>query len=144
MKKGITPVIAMILLILIVVALGGIFAAWTTRTWQTVQESGSEQITHISGEMQKSLTIDNVNCDNKIIYIKNTGTADITVDEIGIYVGDVLYTNETSGVVFDPNDTLQSNKILTVNMTGISEDFDGKKIKVSVGAGIQDSSNKCE
>ncbi|UCG95948.1 MAG: hypothetical protein JSV92_04530, partial [archaeon] len=39
MRKGITPVIAMILLILIVVALGGVFAAWTTRSWEQLGET---------------------------------------------------------------------------------------------------------
>ena len=37
-SKGITPVIGMILLILIVVALGGVFAAWTTGTWEDEEE----------------------------------------------------------------------------------------------------------
>ena len=144
MRKGITPVIAMILLILIVVALGGVFAAWTTRTWEDIQESGSEQIGQISGQLKKSITIDNVNCDGTMIYVKNTGAANITAEEVGIYVADTLYTNETSGVIFSPSNIIQPNKILTVNMTGASIDFNGNKIKVSVGAGIQDTSNKCE
>ena len=57
MRKGITPVIAMILLILIVVALGGVFAAWTTRTWETLGESGEEQIEAVTGQLEKSISI---------------------------------------------------------------------------------------
>ena len=139
MKKGITPVVAMILLILIVVALGGVFAAWTTRTWQTVQETGGEQITQISEQMQKSITIDNINCNGNTIYLKNSGTANISSTEIGIYVGDVLLNN--SQLTITPS-TIASNQIMTINTTGVAK-LSGKSIKISVGTGIVDSSNKC-
>ena len=139
MKKGITPVVAMILLILIVVALGGVFAAWTTRTWQGVQEKGSEQISQISEQLQKSVTIDNINCDENIIYVKNTGSANVSLSEIGIYVGDTLLNN--SQITATPT-TIQSNQIMTINTTGVT-DLSDNTVKISIGAGIQDSSDKC-
>lgn len=136
-KKGITPVIAMILLILIVVALGGVFAAWTTRTWQGVQEKGGEQVEQISGQMTKSVTIDNINCDDGLVYMKNTGSANVTSDDVGIYINDTLITD--SDLDYSPTN-IGSDKLMTINYTTGS--INGR-VKISVGAGIQDSNNKC-
>lgn len=142
-KKGITPVIAMILLILIVVALGGVFAAWTTRTWQGVQEKGGEQVEQVTGQMQKSAAIDNIDCAKENIYVKNTGSANITEDEFGIYIGDTLYQNSTN--VDIDSTILQSNKIATINVTDANRGSEiNKTVKISVGAGIQDTNDKCE
>ncbi len=86
MRKGITPVIAMILLILIVVALGGVFAAWTTRTWESLGESGEAQVGAVTETLSNSITIDNVDCNGQIVYVRNTGTGYLNCTEIGLYV----------------------------------------------------------
>ena len=94
MRKGITPVIAMILLILIVVALGGVFAAWTTRTWETLGEAGEEQIETVTEQLQQSITLDTINCDDNgytvaggdaHIYVRNMGNNDITAADLSVY-----------------------------------------------------------
>jgi len=138
MKKGITPVIAMILLILIVVALGGVFAAWTMRTFKGVQGSGEEQIEQISGQLQKSVVIDNVNCEKNLIYIKNTGSVNVTKSELGVYVNDTLL--DSSSLTVSPNE-VAPNQIMTINTT--PTDLTGGTIKISFGTGIQDSTDQC-
>ncbi|MCD6367695.1 MAG: hypothetical protein J7L45_01275 [Candidatus Aenigmarchaeota archaeon] len=136
MKKGITPVIAMILLILIVVALGGVFAAWTMRTFKSVQGSGEEQIEQISGQLQKSVVIDNVNCEKNLIYIKNTGSVNVTKSELGVYINDTLLSS------FDATpEEVAPNQIMTINTTPTN--LTGGTIKISLGAGIQDSTDQC-
>ena len=96
MKKGITPIIAMILLILIVVSLGGVFAAWTTRTWEAVGTRGTEALEKTTGTMQKSIIIDNVDCSAGNVYIRNTGSADLHTDDISVYVDDSKITPTSS------------------------------------------------
>jgi len=92
MRKGITPVIAMILLILIVVALGGVFAAWTTRSWEQLGETGEQQIQQVSGQLQRSITIDTVDCsDPGTVYVRNSGSVDITCAEMSVYIDNVRY-----------------------------------------------------
>jgi len=139
-KKGITPVIAMILLILIVVSLGGVFAAWTTRTWQSVQEKGTGQIEKTTESLQKGVIIDNIDCTNGKVYVRNTGPAKTPVSEISVYINDSLiagHWNNTSGGALseiNPEELGVFNTTYT-NITG--------PVRISVGAGVQDSSDKC-
>ncbi len=139
-KKGITPVISMILLILIVVALGGVFAAWTTRTWQSVEEKGTEQIEQTTESFRKGVIIDNIDCATGKVYVRNSGSVNIPVGEISVYINDSLidgYWNDTSG---DTLTEIEKGKIGVFNTT--KTDINGP-VRISVGAGIQDSSNKC-
>lgn len=106
--KGITPVIAMILLILIVVALGGVFAAWTTRTSETLFESGTEQVETVTGQLQKSITIDSVDCTGTgFVYIRNMGTQPLdSATELSVYVGGALQTATACTPVSIPTGTV--------------------------------------
>lgn len=90
--KGITPVIAMILLVLIVVALGGVFAAWTSRITTTTTEAGEEQIEQVTQQLQKTISIDSVDCTGGFVYIRNLANAPLAGNEIGIYVNGVAAT----------------------------------------------------
>ena len=132
-KKGITPVIAMILLILIVVALGGVFAAWTTRTWESVQEKGTEQIEQTTESFRKGVIIDNIDCGTGDVYVRNTGSVDLPTSEISVYVGDSL-----KSVTWSP-DPIPAGQVSTASTGGAITET----VRISVGTGIQDSSNKC-
>lgn len=90
--KGITPVIATILLVLIVVALGGVFAAWTSRVASTTTEAGTQQVETVTGQLQKSIAIDSVDCANGHIYVRNTGSVQIAQTEIGVYDDGAMVT----------------------------------------------------
>ena len=72
------------------VALGGVFAAWTTRTWETLGESGEEQIEAVTGQLQKSIAIDSAFCDgvglNSVAYVRNTGSSALTLADLSVYV----------------------------------------------------------
>ncbi|MCD6477804.1 MAG: hypothetical protein J7K87_02255 [Candidatus Aenigmarchaeota archaeon] len=144
-KKGITPVIAMILLILIVVALGGVFAAWTMRTWQAVQESGTQQIKQTTESFQKGLIIDNIDCSDGTspawVYVRNTGSVAISVDEISLYINDTLYDASWYNSTGSEITKIEPGMLGKANFTGINR-ITGP-VRVSVGSGIQDSSNKC-
>lgn len=83
-KKGITPVIAVVMLVLIVVTLvGGIFIWLQTM----VDETGEDISDHVRGEtdaMGKNAVIDGCSDDN--VYIRSTGTNPIQEGEIAVYV----------------------------------------------------------
>ena len=128
MRKGITPVIAIILLVLIVVALGGVFAAWMSRSMGTLTKTGQEQITKTAEQLQKSISIDEVSCTaSGTIYLRNTGTVNITCSEINVYVDDVLQT-----ITCNP-DPVTSGSTTTINGSTSNLDLSGNpSIKVTV------------
>jgi|GEM_PF-2096696 len=73
--KGITPIIATILLILIVVALGGVFAAWTMSTWSAASNTTATHMAEMTERLQRGIAFDNVNCAAAgEITIRNVGT----------------------------------------------------------------------
>lgn len=120
MRKGITPVIAMILLILIVVALGGVFAAWTTRTWETLGERGEEQIETVTEQMQIAITIDSVLCtDTGRIYLRNMGGLDINPSDVTVYVNDTWVNTTFSGI-------LSPGAVATIENNTVAADNDLK------------------
>lgn len=131
MRKGITPVIAMILLILIVVALGGVFAAWTTRSWEQLGETGEEQIQQVSSQLQRAITIDTVDCSaTGTVYVRNSGSVDISCSEMTVYIDNNLQAHDC-GVA-----TLGEGNV--TGLTGDAVDFDldavggGSDIRVRV------------
>ena len=141
MRKGITPVIAMILLILIVVALGGVFAAWTTRTWETMAEFGEESIETVTGRLEKSISIDGLYCEgaagSDIVYIRNTGAADYPASEVSVYIDDQL---EAAGDLTYGQATIAAGTVVdvTFDATDLSS---GQEVKVTVSG--NSATRKC-
>jgi flagellin-like protein len=92
MRKGITPIIAIIVLLLITVALAG--AAWTYLS------------TYMSGLTGQSVEVRDYFCtggDTATIIIANTGTIDIPVADVTIL--DTSDGNEVSGTWTAPDGT---------------------------------------
>jgi flagellin-like protein len=137
MRKGITPVIAMILLILIVVALGGVFAAWTTRTWETLGERGEEQIETVTEQLQKSIAIDAIDCTNGDIYVRNMGNQDIAQAEISVYLDDAK-----DDIVSCTTCPITSGVVATLDMTTAGPWASGTKVKVTVSG--NSATDKCD
>ena len=128
MKKGVTPVIAMIILILIVIALGGVVATWVTKSWSTLGARGEQQINTLSQQMQKTVTIDEVDCPNGKIYIRHTGSVDIGANEIhvyinGVYNGTVTNTLPVGGVTNYTAGALNSGDEIKVTAPGSSSTY---------------------
>lgn len=90
-RKGITPVIAVVMLVLIVVSLvGGIFI-WLQGVMDETQEGLGEEITGETEAMAKDASIDHVSCDDDgnvdEIYIRNEGSMDLEDGDISVYIG---------------------------------------------------------
>ena len=134
MKKGITPVIAMILLILIVVALGGVFAAWTTKTFTLIGNKTEEHVIETVERFQRSIKIDNVDCNNGVVYIRNIGTAPLNTDQIALYVGGSYVSGSwnilpagTGGTTIPPNGLAKKSATGSI--------ASGTEVKITVGSG---------
>ncbi len=129
MKKGITPVIAMIILILIVIALGGVVATWVTKSWGTMAGRGEQQINTLSQQMQKTVTIDEVDCPNGKIYIRHTGSVDIGANEIHVYINGAYDGSVAGGLTvgsvatYDHGAALNSGDEIKVTAPGNSATY---------------------
>jgi flagellin-like protein len=76
MQKGISPVIATILLLLITVAIVGIGFTFFSRMQQTTQESVEKETQQKTAAMSFTFLIDSIS--QNIVYIRNTGARSIT------------------------------------------------------------------
>ncbi|MBI5347248.1 MAG: hypothetical protein HZB66_01415 [Candidatus Aenigmarchaeota archaeon] len=90
--KGITPVIAIVLLLMITIAMVGFAFVWFQGMWRTTSETTGSQITAQQEAMMKTIVIDNVACTTGKIYVRNTGSKEIAASEMSVYVGGTLST----------------------------------------------------
>lgn len=82
--KGITPVVAVILLLLITIAVIGFAFGYFSTIMQTTGEAAQEQAEATTDRLSKSVLIDSVADTN--LYIRNVGTKNINVtSEISVY-----------------------------------------------------------
>ena len=92
-RKGITPVIAVVLLLMITVALIGFAFIWFQGVWEEVADSTQEKITSDINKWDQTIKIDNVlasDVDNtSIVYIRSTGNAEVLVSSMSVYNDDV-------------------------------------------------------
>ncbi len=82
--KGITPVIAIILLLLITISMVGFAFVWFTR-FVEIAGSATENATISEVEkIKKTVRIDNAGTGG--VTVRNTGSANIPVNEISVYI----------------------------------------------------------
>jgi len=133
MKKGITPVIAMILLLLIVVSLAGGFMIWINSTWGILQNTASEDISTQIEQQQKKIRIENCDIVNDEIVIKNMGSADINATVIAGQGAKDLTTYYNGQVDLSPTITptiIPPNSIAVVTTSIAVDIVSGDKIRV--------------
>lgn len=82
-QKGITPVIAIVLLLMMTVALGGAVFAWFSQMQEDFQDRAEDQInTRVSVEDLICSSAD----DEIRVYIKNTGDESLSLTNVDMYV----------------------------------------------------------
>ncbi len=105
-RKGVTPVIAVIMLLLIVIVLvAGVFA-WMTMMQEDVERMGEEEMERFIDQAREYITFDTHNCEGDnitAIYLRNRADVEFHEDEIDLYIDDTLQDNGfaidwTSGV----------------------------------------------
>lgn len=89
--KGITPVIAIILLLLITISMVGFAFVWFTRMAETASEAGTSALTDTTTKMATQIRIDNAvqTADSTSITIRNTGSQTVKYSDLVFYVNGV-------------------------------------------------------
>ncbi len=82
--KGITPVIAIILLLLITISMVGFAFMWFTRMAETASQAGTLQLNQTIGQMSQKVRIDNIN--GNTLTVRNIGTQAIPSSSLAFYV----------------------------------------------------------
>jgi flagellin-like protein len=108
-KKAISPILATLLLIVIAVAAVVVTYAWV----MTYTSSASSQ----AGVLLKKDAV-NWQSSKIVIYVRNTGTSDATIDAVYIGEGSTNYVLQTS-VSYDPTSKVVSKDggIITITVT---------------------------
>lgn len=107
MKKGITPVVAIIMLLLIVISLVGGMFVWMRRTMGGVQKTVGNQTEQQTKKMTQTVSIEAINCGDGEIYVRNTGSSSIPKGDLSVFVNDDLKTAVTYGSTpINPQDTI--------------------------------------
>lgn len=95
--KGITPVIAIILLLLITISMVGFAFVWFSRvTQQSTTEIGKQIETNVA-KSAKTITIPAVT--TTTVSVRNTGSATITTAELAVFVDGGPRTCTWSGAI---------------------------------------------
>ncbi len=87
-RKGITPVIALVLLLMMTVAAAGMAYIWFQDVQQETQDSVSDSLTQRTDQMAGAVVIDAVYEDTNVaqVAVRNTGSVTFSTDVI-VYVG---------------------------------------------------------
>jgi len=92
--KSISPIIASILIIVITVAIAGIFYAFTSGLFGSLTQSSSQQIQQQS--QYTSFTISNIYCSNNILYFNIYNNGNIPID---INNSEILFTDNNGNII---------------------------------------------
>ena len=131
--KGISAVIAVVLILMITVALAAMAYVWFTDVFGTITEGAGEAAEGAGDIIATSFSIDSARYlsemidvggssdveSNVTVYLANSGSADIDLDTINVYV-DGLLAGEANG--FDGTLTPGETVSLKLNKSG---DYDG-------------------
>ncbi len=90
MKKGISEVVAVILLLLITVAIVGFAYVFFQRLQSTATNATSTQLNSQISQEAKTINIENMNPGASTVYIRSNGPTAPNSNEINLYVNGVL------------------------------------------------------
>ena len=96
--KGITPVIAVILLLLITVAMVGFAFVWFTQITRSTTDIVGKDVNSTIVRQAQKISIDNVNNITRIITIRNIGSQPISLASGSSEVAVFIATNATTGL----------------------------------------------
>ena len=130
--KGITPVIAIVLLLMITIALVGFAFIWFQSTFQTTTSTASSQIDKQTTAFGKTVRIDSYTPGVQgttagTVSIRNVGSQSILAAEIAIFVGGLKQNNV-------PSSPIDANQVALVSFDGTTS-CSGKSLKVTAPGG---------
>jgi archaeal flagellin N-terminal-like domain len=92
--KSISPIIATILIVVMTVAIAGIFYAFTSGLFGSLTQSSSQQIQQQS--QYTSFTISNIYCSNNILYFNIYDNGNIPID---INNSQIIFTDNNGNTI---------------------------------------------
>lgn len=142
MKKGISPVIAIVLLLMMTVAAAGAAYFWLTSMQSSIQKSAGSQIGEITEQAGASFNIPFANCSNStagttaFVRIRNTGSVDFEKETgvlLTIEYGGSTQTqgNYTLGDSIGPNELSEPLRFKTGTLDNYNKDH---SLTVSLGS----------
>ena len=125
--KGISPIIAVVLLLMITISMVAFAYIWFTRITVGALNQSQSQQESLQQQTGKKVVIDNIN--GNLITLRNIGTYPVKKEEISVFINGVI-TTITSGC-----DTLNVREVETCVLSASCQS--GGKVKV-VSPGITD------
>ncbi len=127
--KGITPVIAIILLLMITISLVGFTFVWFQRITSSAMNSTQQNLQNQQKQIGTILSIDNIDKTNGKVYVRNSGSFTVDTDSIAVYVNDTeMITCTWSGTSIEPgkvasctNSTIKSCGTVKVTSGGSTD-----------------------
>jgi len=128
-KKGISPIIAVVLLVMIVVAMGISAYYFFSKTQQTIQKETQQQVEEGYKKVYTFIKIDSVTRDK--IYIRNVGSTQIKKESLQLYVDNLPYNFSLNADVLEPE------KFYVLELSP-SLEYGEHKIKIVTGLGAEE------
>ncbi len=94
--KGISAVIAVVLILMITVALSAMAYVWFTGVFDTITEGAGEAAEGTADIISTSFSVQAgvmSGADTLILYLTNTGSSDIDLTRVNVFVDNLLATN---------------------------------------------------
>ena len=132
-NKGVAPILATVLIVLVVIALASTFLIWSTRTLGTTTERGTEQTQQITGATEEGIQILAISCPTNAITISNSGGTTYGTANVNVFENDVLRTVTWGRATLQPG-----NITNTTSLGGFTLDSDDT-IRVVAPQGASDS-----
>jgi len=132
--KGVSTVIAVILVLMITVAMAALAYLWFTGVFETLTGVANQTIGGAQQQMATKFSIEaatNITNDTVSVSMRNTGTVDIDLDKVATYVTNELRDNTASG-------TLTPGTVYTFNVTDITNPC-SKVLSITVATGADDT-----
>ncbi len=137
--KGVSDIIAIILILLITISLAGLAYLWFTGIFEQISGGVGNQTEQQRLAMATKFSIETAigyDADNKVgIVVRNTGTVDLNMNNLATYVDNVLYTGREGLLI----STLSPQAYTQFNMTGVTGDICSKPLKITAGTGAEDT-----
>jgi len=134
MKKGITPVIAIILLLLLTISMVGFAFVWFNRVVSEAGANVEDQTLQELNRQGQRVRIENIQPSTGFVTIRNTGTVDVTGSSIILFENNGVISNCVFSGTITPGSTATSSG------AGCNSCVSGTdRIKVTAPGGIDEA-----
>lgn len=125
-RRGVSPVIAVLLMIAIAISIGVLVYVWISGLAGSLTNTGGTQVAD-----RLELVAYQFSGSNLILYIRNAGNNKVTVDEIYVLGESIMDSTSDVGVPINPGETQQ----IQVSLNGDYQDGQAYTVRVVASSG---------